>query len=411
MNRGILVLLVVPVAAIFLVVAGGAKEGDAYQCPARPICEGGLIAASLLKTCYKLPLFPESARPRQSFLDTMAIERDLGNAFSKVFGQGTALEKIKDHVLWKQSHPDEPLVLHLAGDNGVGKTKTALLLSTVLSKRCADPPQCSKGDNLLEIDCSAFFRSADKMSDVDAAKFDMEAAEKIAAEAARHAASYPYGIVVLNDFSVLSSDVAAMLLPLFGRGKFSKFPDFAPSKLIVVVTTDFSTEAQTKGMTFEELQLFARKQFRKLYDAKADSFALTVPYMPITEDAAAEIVVNEMRLLQCTQRSCPEVVDVTYTDDAVLFIVERARRNMALENGRDVWKQAVMTLEQATRAPFSKFHNDKYARVKLHFSLGATGVNVSVTELKPSSSVVGQFFDFWSQGPELDTHNGENNEL
>ncbi len=353
-----------------------------FRCPVQPMCsEEG---SGNWWTCQRLTRFGDGRRPHASVQDHAATEADLRSALSHIFGQGLSTEKIIRDVMWKQEHPNEPLILHLAGDNGAGKTKVAQLISTVLSLRCG-LEGCHVGDNMLEVGCSAMGNSFDDLPDsntADKIRIDDRIAEEIALQAANHAKQHPYGIFVLNDLTAMSGEAVRRLMPLFGRGRFIQHPNFDPAKLLVIVTTDFATESRTRGLSYDEIQLYARKQFRNFLDPKADSFVLTIPFVPVSQEAAAQIVAHELLVLPCTHKSSsPAVAEVTYDDDVVLFIVEEARDTLALENGRGVWKAAATTLAGLLR---SSFNSTKEKRVKLHFTLGKSGVAVSVVPDSPS---------------------------
>lgn len=58
---------------------------------------------------------------------------------TQLVGQPHVIEPLVQLMRHKMFSPNDPLVIHLAGDNGVGKTFTARLISLALSLHCKSP--------------------------------------------------------------------------------------------------------------------------------------------------------------------------------------------------------------------------------------------------------------------------------
>lgn len=135
---------------------------------------------------------------------------------SRVVGQSHVTSTLEEVVRRKLAYPREPIVLHFAGDNGVGKTHTARLLSQALSLRCAaDRDVCEAGDNLLLISGTGF----DGVSLAQARR-------RVVRQITRHMRDYPHGIVLIDDLTAMDPALVKALAPLFGRD------DYFPEQLV-----------------------------------------------------------------------------------------------------------------------------------------------------------------------------------
>ncbi|CUG86594.1 membrane-associated protein, putative [Bodo saltans] len=148
----------------------------------------------------------------------------------------------------KHEEEDEEEVLFLVGDNGVGKTHVARLISLAWSLHCAEMPSslsfsssppCEYGDALLWLSGTSFAGSS-----------PASAAQWIQQQICSHGRQFPFGIVLLDDVSAFPSEVLPFLAPLLGGGgegeggggTFESCTDVPLEHLLVIMTSDFGTQ-------------------------------------------------------------------------------------------------------------------------------------------------------------------------
>ncbi|CCW62658.1 unnamed protein product [Phytomonas sp. EM1] len=250
-----------------------------------------------------------------------------------------SLQSILHSVAYKLTHMHEPLVLHLAGDNGVGKTRTAEAISLAMAQRCGNE-DCSLGESTLVLSGTSY----DGMS-------LSEFRRSIVPTICRHAARFPNnGVLIINDLSALEPQKVKLLLPVLGRGeRFPEFPRVDLARLIVIVTTDFGKEGLTQGKSLAEMRDFINAKFQELYTQRSTSIIQTLPYLPISLETALEIVYMTVQDLSCRYQKL-----LTIDDDAALWIVEKTKQLLPVENGRavvqEVMRSVVPLLEECDEA-------------------------------------------------------------
>ena len=319
-------------------------------CPSVPMCaEGG---SGTWIRCSLIPrLSGNYMRSASTPADRSETRDALNGALSSLYGHDRFKPSIVDAVMRKLEHPDEPLVLHFAGDNGVGKTRTAELISIALSLGChaSSLGECAAGDALLSVASTSF--PLEKWS---AENITMHVSRLVA----RHAKRFPYGMVVFNDLPAFPRDVVTGIAPLLGGGG-TPFSDFEPSKLLIVVTSDLGVERSSLWMSADELVEHVSNEFRWMFEPKnvdnrqlpsnALRNVVTIPFLPIDYSSAFRIVVNQLQLVKCGRHG-RIVANVSYDDNVVLFILENEFANLQLENGRAVAKAASRHVDMVMRA-------------------------------------------------------------
>ncbi|CCW65911.1 unnamed protein product [Phytomonas sp. Hart1] len=240
-----------------------------------------------------------------------------------------SLEPILRSVAYKLAYMHEPLVLHLAGDNGVGKTRTAEVISLAVAQRCGNE-DCSLGESTLVLSGTSY----DGMT-------LSEFRRSIVPTICQHAARYPHnGVLIINDLSALEPQKVRLLLPVLGRGeRFPEFPRIDLARLIVIVTTDFGKEGRTQGKSLDEMRYFINTEFQDLYTHRSTSIIQTFPYLPISLETALEIVNMTIQDLSCRYQNSLSILD-----EAALWIVEKAKQLLPVENGRAVVQEVMRSV-------------------------------------------------------------------
>lgn len=267
-----------------------------------------------------------------------------------VFGQ-PAVKDILALIQQKLRRPYEPMILHFAGDNGVGKTRMAQAISLSLGQRChrSTHYSCDYGDSTIEFSGSSYVGYSLE-------SFRRDVVRKIIV----HVKEFPIGVVVINEFSSLSREQTHVLLPLLGRG--SAFPEDSTADLrgqLVILTTDLGSEGRTRGKKRSEIELLVHSEFRDLYSDLAVSYMHTSVFLPVDLDVAEEIIRSEIHLFSCFNgRRVKPTLNPSPT--SVHFILESVKRELPSENGRCIRQKVVSMLENI----FFEYEN----RMQLEFS-------------------------------------------
>ena len=301
--------------------------------------------------------------------DLRLANATITRALEGLQGQDEQKPRIVDAVLRKLRRPREPLVLHLVGDNGVGKTRTSELISIALSLHChPQSPECKFGDCMTAIEMTSFPEG----------KWDVNlTVHHIVRRAAQHAAKFPNGLLVLNDLPAFPREVVKAIGPLLGgAGKFASFPDFDPSKLLVVATSDLGIERRSLRMTPAELTAFVTNEFQWMFPS-SDAI-ITIPFLPIDYASGFRLVAATMQAVKCDPSWPFSIRNVTYDDALVHFILEDQFDSWEVENGRGVmWKLSRM-VKEAMRS-LSQQH-PAAGRVDLHFFFSADSRSIGIEQ-------------------------------
>ncbi|KEG08424.1 hypothetical protein DQ04_07221050 [Trypanosoma grayi] len=407
----VVVLLLIPAETPVLCdAAAETVPMTQWTCPRCPICSVGGVPL-MTKLFYCLPSsLPSVVARRELPFDTnkklrrRAMEDVEELLLTHVVGQEHVTSAIVDAMRRKLANPREPLVLHFAGDNGVGKTYTARLLSLATSLRCSvSRPQCDAGDNLLVVSGTGY----DGLPVADARKrivtlvtahqrlyphgivlLDDLSAMHPNLVAAAHQRLYPHGIVLLDDLSAMHPNLVAALAPLFGRAeRFAEQPHDVPSltQLTVIATTDFGRQGRTWGRSLVQVQQMVRDEFASLYGTLVPAYARTMVFVSFTRRAAERMVHNAVAALPCTaQLGGGHVVASSIEDVAVAFLVERHREMWeGKENGHALRRAVEDTLVPLVLRYFDAHGYDRLMWARFHLDMRAAEIVLHTDESGP----------------------------
>jgi hypothetical protein len=279
-----------------------------------------------------------------------ALVAELSRRLEQLVGQHAAVEQLKRavyHHSWRR-----PLVLHLAGDNGVGKTTAAKLVAQArLSRR--DPVDPDQPDGLLILDGEAF--SGDEGNAGEGGGADGDPLWSLSAARARlldvvlsHIARCPYAVVVLDEVQKADPRVVSVLGPAFEQPSVARMVTeneatravyVRTAEALFVLTSDFGAEGIVAAQPADSVEMYIRERLRVYWHERVKLSSLmthVVPFLPMTEDALAEIAARrldavvrsgEMRNEDRIRRLCydPRVPRVLAAHALALYPAENVR--------------------------------------------------------------------------------------
>ncbi|CCW64570.1 unnamed protein product [Phytomonas sp. EM1] len=328
---------------------------------------------------------------------------------SRLYGQPHVVDALIEVVRYKIYHPLEPTVVHLAGDNGVGKTFTARLVSRALSLRCGgNSPGCEAGDNLLTISGTSF----------EGLPLE-EARRDVVGRLSRHLRAFPHGLVLIDDLTAMDPALVAALAPLFGRGThfpeqlYPAYPDdptppagpttaskgkavsasaavaaaSAPpvSQLLVFITTDLGKQGRTRGRSLREIETMVRGAFTELYGALLPAYTHTFAYLPFSAGTAEAVVRGAVAQLPCElfdggggATASPPVIASDIDEAAVAFLVQQLRPEWDGRENAHALKRATNRLRTQVLAYLETHGMDSRVVVRLVLDERAMEVRLRV---------------------------------
>ncbi|KAG5510590.1 hypothetical protein JKF63_06887 [Porcisia hertigi] len=382
----------------------------------------------------ELPFATDDAVRRQCMRDVQDL------LLARVRGQPQVVTPLLDVLRRKLAYPREPVVVHLAGDNGVGKTHTARLVSQALSLRCAsDRDVCDAGDNLLTVAGSGF----DGLS-------VPEARHRIVRQIMDHMDRYPHGVVLIDDLTAMDPSLVTALAPLFGRASYfpeqltrfrataavakhatektqptlsesmgaddddesrnaamedegihgdaaasqggaapavSEVQHLSPhsrqqqptplSQLLVFITTDFGRQGQTVGKSRAEIEAMIQHDFASLYGALLPAYTRTFIYYPFTSAMAEDVVRSVVTDLPCALGE-HLIASSTISDEAVSYLVQQHRQLWSgKENGHALRRLIEDELVSQLIVYWETHEEQKhFERLRILFELDETSMRV-----------------------------------
>lgn len=342
---------VLALVAVFLYDDSNNMQASCTErfCPALPLCAQSTRTFAQRVRCSvgRRPL-DVTAREYRQYVSAR-LQRSVSQSMRGQLLAPSVLELVR----YKLSHPFEPMVLHFAGDNGVGKTRLAELISLAYAQRCGDEA-CSVGDSTLVLSGTGY-------DGLTTAEFRKAVVDLVT----RHAQDHPRdGVIIINELSSLDPSKVRVLLPLLGRAsEFPEHPEVKLSTQLVILTTDFGREGRTRGKSLSEMRSFIDSEFAELYSAQSASYVRTLPFLPISLETAAAIARVSVTELGCAANP---PLRLAITDAAVLWLVERTKAMLSAENGRVVAQEArlhVGALVERLQAGVLTGESDEVSRV------------------------------------------------
>lgn len=317
---------------------------------------------------------------------------------TQLVGQEQVVGPVLDALDNKLRHPEQPTVLLLVGDNGVGKTYTARLLTQALSLRCGShvaspnshtpPRQCYLGDSVLVISGGSY--SDTNVLAVAAAR------HQIIQDLLHHQKEYPDGIVLVDDISAMAIDLVRSLSQLFGRPLMDEHghanPHTSFNRFLVLLTADFNVEGRTAGLGMsDDLMRVAMKHIDPLRRMLPEHVE-TIVYRSFTEEDACHLVMFEVLQFPCSLHR-PKLESAIITAEAALHVVRSTtEEGLAFENARALKRVIDDMLIDLLHKYWAKYGEDAPIRAVFDLNAASTGIALH-NELEGSSSSSSELSD------------------
>jgi len=332
---------------LFLAVLAGTtyanyiSVSDTDECPCVPVCSSSSIRITTSQ-CWGVGTY----RAATYNTDTAGVRSCLHNLYSLIKGQKDAMETLLGGISKKLSNQKTPFLVHLAGDNGVGKTLSAVLLSAALSQYPHATIQ-KGGEVLLFIHGSEYGSLSNTDTEGIAA-----AAREITETVLEHCKKYPtVSVIVLDEVTQLPPNLVTALGPIFSAVQSgSSLRGIDLSGVYLFVTSDFGSDGMTTGKSSTDVRNLLWNRVDKVYKMDNNFKKLNiVPFLALTVSAFKEAIEHRLRIFLCghqlrTQGSVV-ISRVNYTTAVIDLLYGKVVQGILKRNGREVDKVLEDTLE------------------------------------------------------------------
>jgi hypothetical protein len=228
--------------------------------------------------------------------------------------QLSAVHAVRERLALKVAHPTTQASFLFVGDNGVGKTRLAYLMSQIISA-CPGAAREGQphGDSMMEIDSSSF-----------AAVGPVEVRKLLVPKLAEHVRKFPTGMIVVNDVQLFGNSID-VLSPLLTGSYYPEYPDASFAQIVLVMTMDMNTAGATEHMTVEEIKAAAEQRLMRLPFAMGRlivSRADILPFLPFDADAHRTVIKAGLMHLPCRHEKVSELI---FTDHTLKVLQQQVR--------------------------------------------------------------------------------------
>eukprot|EP01132_Coremiostelium_polycephalum_P004907 gene4907-6118_t len=213
---------------------------------------------------------------------------------------------LKNALLRKIKNPNEKLVIHSAGDNGLGKTLTARLFSRVLFEN----GEGIKGDGEFLV-IGEEYRTSDTLNS-DSTEFSKT---RLWNRIVNQLMYIPNSVIIIDEIQKFHPTVLLSLEP-FLDGQTISVPvnsrdlddtknhiKIDTSMATFILTSDFEKEGMTSGMSMDDLKEMIVLFFQSIYGnfgSKLPNLVTdTIPFITPTHQQLKEMLLDQIRMYHC----------------------------------------------------------------------------------------------------------------
>eukprot|EP01006_Ploeotia_vitrea_P049993 TRINITY_DN67399_c1_g1_i1.p1 TRINITY_DN67399_c1_g1~~TRINITY_DN67399_c1_g1_i1.p1 ORF type:complete len:380 (+),score=23.83 TRINITY_DN67399_c1_g1_i1:31-1140(+) len=227
-------------------------------------------------------------------------------------GQDDAFHRIHSHFAVKFAHPDRPLTLHFAGDNGVGKTWLARLTSRALFQK-EHPSIDNVGDGFVQLDIPTSHELGDEESIARARR-------SVRIQLAEALKSCERSVVLIDELETIHPKIISAIAPAF---KGDPIHGVATNRAIFILTSDFGSEGIAAGKSPDKVIEMVWKFCGQIYadTPEIQKTVTIVPFASLLRQDFYALTKHYMDYLPCKVK---KLKCVKYSTDVTNFLVDQA---------------------------------------------------------------------------------------
>eukprot|EP00906_Rhabdomonas_costata_P029809 RCo042109 len=244
-------------------------------------------------------------------------------------GHSQILEEVRGKLSLKLDNPQDRIHMHFAGDNGVGKTWLAQLISAALSgRRSSDWP--SAGDTFYQVDITM------GKLDENASKTDISrASNDIEGQLLQAINLCPQAVILVDELQELHPGVVPVLGRLLkGEPLRSGATTVPTAEATVILTSEFGRAGGSHGKARHELIAEVNRYSLYTDPALANNVRVLL-FSPFSKADFREIVRQHLRKLPCKVRALKAAQWDEETEE-LLTDVAWKQNEYNYKNGRQV---------------------------------------------------------------------------
>lgn len=287
-------------------------------------CTNGMMAFLCPRCWENCPQRPDGIKNMEKYL------------LSRVFGQDEAIRKITDAFSSRQAGLNKPLVLHFAGDNGVGKTLTALAISEALFSVKNKLTNYRKG--------TIYLQGHDYSINIGTSELSKEGFyNDLVSQVKKQVVECPFSLIIIDEFELLGEKTMYDLLKLI--------EDPIMSKTVFILISDLGKEGVTSDMHdpsgFIENLILQEMEFKwgntkRSKNSPAlfkvvNQIQTIIPFLPMMLDTegSGEAIDEQVKFLlgQIIEKSPRVCEDNDITIDKIIFVTKDS--NEGIQNLRN----------------------------------------------------------------------------
>lgn len=264
----------------------------------------------------------------------------------RVFGQDEALTLIRSMLKPKLAETDDPLfekkpvVLHLVGDNGTGKSLTTSIISEY--SFLAHIGRKREGQSNFLYQDGADYSPPAKIEKrpLIAAKLTRKLKSRIADQINSCAKS----IIIIDDMQKMMYEVLMSLGNLLEGGFEHNDKRVSTRDAIFIFTSDLGYEDLTRSMSLIQLKQFIFEKTKEfIVDHKLAHVLFSIPFRSLDKSAISKIITDELRLIKCRYQ---EMDSFSFEEPVVNHLTDFWFQydSIRKKNGRGISNEVIHTL-------------------------------------------------------------------
>ena len=307
------------------------------NCPCRPLCSRGLglthpVCWSVMSLRYRYKSSNENIGDIHSCLYSL---------FQQIHGQQSSVETLVGQINRKLYDPKASFVVHLAGDNGVGKTMSAGLLSIAISLY-PHQSHVNAGETLLIFPGSEYANiTAESSAGLK------QAAQNIRSRLIAHVTRFPRCVVLFDEITQFHPVLMHELNTIFAAIEHGKALDEVPmTGVFCFITSDFGSNGRTLGMSPVDIRTMVWEILQETYqNIPVFKKANIIPFVSLSPADFQNAIRYRLNILKCHHErkksifgnAIIQIVEFLYDSERIVeFLYSEILSGIPQRNGREI---------------------------------------------------------------------------